>query len=48
MIRRSEKVPESTIDKTALPSYSPTSSAGRDFRALAREIFGEVRDRGEI
>ena len=48
VIRRSEKVPESTIDKTALPSYSPTSSAGRDFRALAREIFGEVRDRGEI
>ena len=38
-IRRSEKVPESTVTLTPLREYSPGSSAARDYRALAAELM---------
>ena len=42
-IRRSEKVPESTVTLTSLREYSPGSSACRDYRALAAELMEEVQ-----
>ena len=43
VIRRTDKVPESTFTKQPLVDYSRGSSAAHDYRALARELFGEVR-----
>lgn len=42
-IRRTDKVPESTLTLLPLRQYSPGSSAARDYRALAAEIMGEVQ-----
>lgn len=42
VIRRTDKVPESTFMREAVLAYSQTSSASRDYRALAAELFGEV------
>lgn len=46
-IRRTEKVPESTVAKNPVVEYSATSAATKDYRMLAKEIFGEVPDHGE-
>lgn len=42
VIRKSEKVPESTVVGSPLTIYSPRSSAGVDFRRWVREFMGEV------
>ena len=42
VIRRSEKVTESLLQRQSLQSYSPQSAAGRDYRAFVAE-FLEVR-----
>lgn len=42
VIRRTDKVPESTIDRTPIWRYSPGSAAAQDYRKLARELLGEV------
>lgn len=42
-IRRTDKVPESTVTLLPLRAYSPGSSAARDYRALAAELMEEVQ-----
>lgn len=42
VIRRTEKVPESTFDRSPIREYSPTSAAAQDYRAWAAEYIGEV------
>lgn len=42
VIRKSEKVPESTVVGNPLAVYSPRSAAGVDFRRWVREFMGEV------
>lgn len=42
VIRRTDKVPESTFDRTPIVRYSPTSAAARDYRAWVREYMGEA------
>lgn len=42
VIRRTDKVPESTFVKSPVLDYSVTSAASRDYKLLAAEIFGEV------
>lgn len=39
-IRRTDKVDESTIARQTLDTWSPYSSAGRDYRALVAEYLG--------
>lgn len=41
-IRRTDKVPESTMSLTPLAEYSAGSAATRDYRAWVRELLGEV------
>lgn len=41
VIRRTDKVPESTFAREPLPVYSPTSAAGRDYAAWVEELLGE-------
>ena len=41
VIRRTDKVPESTFVREPLSLYSPTSAAGRDFRDWVMELLGE-------
>lgn len=41
VIRRTDKVPESTIAREPLAVYSPKSAAGMDYRAWGRELMGE-------
>lgn len=41
-IRRTDKVPESTVTLLPLREYSSGSSAARDYRALAAELMEEV------
>lgn len=48
VIRRTDKVLESTMVKAAVVDYSVTSSAARDYRILVQEIFGEVPKHGEV
>ena len=38
-IRRTDKVPESTMSLSPLAEYSPGSAAARDYRALVRELL---------
>ena len=40
VIRKSEKVPESTVTGSPLSVYSPRSAAGVDFRRWVRELWG--------
>ena len=40
-IRRTDKVPESTVTLLPLRQYSPGSSACQDYRALALELMME-------
>lgn len=42
VIRRTEKVPESTFDRSPIWQYSPGSAASQDYRAWVRELLGEV------
>ena len=42
VIRKSEKVPESTVTGSPLAVYSPRSAAGVDFRRWVREFLEEV------
>ena len=42
VIRRTEKVAESTFARQPLRQYSPGSAAARDYRAWVRELLGEV------
>lgn len=42
VIRRSEKVPESTVAKSPIRLYSPRSAASMDFRSWVDELLGEV------
>lgn len=42
VIRRSVKVPESTMMRTPLAEYAPGNAATNDYRALVRELLGEV------
>lgn len=42
VIRRTDKMAESTFMREPVLDYSPTSAASNDFRALAAELFGEV------
>lgn len=39
-IRRTDKIPESTFDRTPVVIYSPTSAAARDYRAWVAEYIG--------
>lgn len=41
-IRRTEKVPESTFERSPIWKYSPGSAASQDYRAWVRELLGEV------
>lgn len=41
VIRRTDKIPESTIDCSPIWRYSPGSAAARDYRAWVRELLGE-------
>lgn len=41
VIRRTDKVPESTTAREPLAVYSPKSAAGMDYRAWVRELMGE-------
>lgn len=38
-IRRTDKVPESTMSLSPLAEYSPGSAAARDYRAMVRELL---------
>ena len=40
VIRKSEKVPESTVTGAPLAVYSPRSAASVDFRRWVRELWG--------
>ncbi|MDN0031633.1 ParA family protein [Oscillibacter valericigenes] len=41
VIRRSEKLVESTYERTPIREYSPGSGASQDYRRLARELLGK-------
>lgn len=43
VIRRSEKLVESTYDRTPIREYSPGSAASQDYRKLARELLGKEK-----
>lgn len=42
VIRRTDKVPESTFDRSPIVSYSPGSAASQDYRSWVNELLGEV------
>lgn len=42
VIRRTDKVPESTFDRQPIVHYSPTSAAAKDYRRWVREYLPEV------
>lgn len=46
VIRRTDKVVESTLDRTPVTQYSRHSAAARDYRSWVREYLGEVLDNG--
>lgn len=41
VIRRTDKVPESTIDRRSIYDYSPRSAASRDYQLWVQEYLGE-------
>ena len=41
VIRRTEKVPESTFERQPIVLYSPGSAAAQDYRRWVREYLGE-------
>lgn len=42
VIRRTDKVPESTFDRSSIVRYSPGSAAAQDYRRWVQEYLGEV------
>ena len=48
VIRRTDKVPESTFDRTPIVRYSPRSAASQDYRNWVAEYLGEEDDHGQI
>ena len=42
VIRQTDKVAESTIDRKPVWRYSPGSAAAQDYRKFVRELLGEV------
>jgi len=46
VIRRTEKVPESTFERQPVGRYSPGSAASLDYRLWARELIGEEAAHG--
>lgn len=48
VIRRTDKIPESTFDRSSIYDYSPRSAAGIDYRLWVREYLGEECEHGEI
>lgn len=49
VIRRTDKVPESTIDRRSIYDYSPRSAASRDYQLWVQEYLGEeVEPHGEV
>lgn len=47
VIRRTDKVPESTFDRRPIVRYSPGSAAAHDYRAWVREYLGGELGNGE-
>jgi chromosome partitioning protein len=43
VIRRTDKIPESTFDRSPIRDYSPGSAASQDYRAWVREYLGEEK-----
>lgn len=41
VIRRSEKMPDTTFQRSPIREYSPGSAASQDYRRLVRELLGE-------
>lgn len=48
VIRRTDKVPESTFAREPMTVYSPTSAAGRDYALWVEELIGEEAAADEI
>jgi len=46
VIRRTDKIPESTFDRSPIRDYSPGSAASQDYRAWVRELVGEEVQHG--
>lgn len=46
VIRRTDKVPESTFDRQPIVRYSPRSAAALDYQAWVREYIGPVPETG--
>ena len=47
-IRRTEKMPEATLDRAAIREYSPGSAASQDYRAWVKELLGEKTSEKEV
>ena len=47
VIRRTDKVPESTFDRQPIVQYSPRSAAAKDYLAWAREYIGPFPEAAE-
>lgn len=49
VIRRTDKIPESTFDRRAIYDYSPRSAASVDYRLWVQEYLREeARQHGEV
>ena len=48
VFRRTDKIPESTFDRSSIYDYSPRSAAGIDYRRWVREYLGEECEHGKI
>ncbi len=46
VIRRTDKIPESTFDRSPIRDYSPGSAAAQDYREWVRELIGEEVQHG--
>lgn len=48
VIRRTDKMSESTFERLPVAQHSPTSAAARDYRAWVREYLGEELGDGQV
>lgn len=49
VIRRTDKIPESTFDRSSIYDYSPRSAASQDYRLWVKEYLGEeAAENGEV
>ena len=48
VIRRTDKVPESTFDRTPIRDYSPRSAASLDYQSWVAEYLHEEAQHGEV